>query len=255
MTLYLSAYQFLFSECDKMKRSISLLPLTAALLVSAAAPVLAGGMAEPVMEPVITPVPETPAEVEAWSGLYVGATLGYAFNGDDRLGIRDVASGEFLGDADNLKVSGANVGLRIGYRWQTGNWVIGPELGYEGGDISDSVTGTVANVEYTGESQVNSLLALRLKTGYVTQSDMMVFGTLGVGRADVDYRLNGLVGDYKTTGYILGLGVEKMLSTDWSLTGELEYVGLGKEERIFDDISTQATPSYTNVKVGLNYRF
>lgn len=238
-----------------MRRSITLLRLTAALLITFAAPVLAGGLAEPVFEPVVTAVPETPTEVATWSGLYIGATLGYAFNGDDRLGIRDAASGELLGDAGKMSPSGAQAGLRIGYRWQRGSVVFGPELGFTAADISDSASGVVDGIAYTGESTVSDLLALRFKTGFVTTSGLMAFGTLGVARASVDYRLNGLSADYTATGYIAGLGLEKAINDSWSLTGELEYISLGRETRTFGPVTTEATPSHTSVNVGLNYRF
>ena len=213
-------------------------------------PAFAGGPATP-------PEPAAPmaAPAETWAGLYAGATLGYGFNGDDRLGIRDAISGTQLGSAGDISVSGAEAGLRIGYRWQRGGLVFGPELGFSAADISDSASGVVDGVSYTGESTVTDLLALRFKTGFVTESDMLIFGTLGVARASIDYRLNGQAADYKTTGYIAGLGVEKAINTDWSLTGELEYISLGKETRSFGPVTTEATPSHTSVKVGLNYRF
>ncbi len=190
-----------------------------------------------------------------WAGLYAGATLGYGFSGDDRLGIRDAIRGTQLGDAGKMSISGAQAGLRIGYRWQRGSVVFGPELGFTAADISDSASGVVDGIAYTGESTVSDLLALRFKTGFVTTSGLMVFGTLGVARASVDYRLNGLSADYTATGYIAGLGVEKAINDRWSLTGELEYISLGKETRTFGPVTTEATPSHTSVNVGLNYRF
>ncbi|MFL9503529.1 outer membrane protein [Rhodopseudomonas palustris] len=213
-------------------------------------PAFAGGLAT-------TPEPAAPvaAPAEDWAGLYAGATLGYGFNGDDRLGIRDAISGTLLGDAGDISVSGAEAGLRIGYRWQRGGLVFGPELGFSAADISDSASGVVDGVASTGESTVTDLLALRFQTGFVTENDLLIFGTLGVARASIDYRLNGQAADYKTTGYIAGLGVEKAINTDWSLTGELEYISLGKETRTFGPVTTEATPSHTSVKVGLNYRF
>ena len=67
-----------------------------------------------------------------WQGAYAGITLGYAFGGDDDIGARPPGI-----DIGNAELSGANAGLRLGYRWQRDRWVVGPELAYVAGDISD----------------------------------------------------------------------------------------------------------------------
>ena len=43
----------------------------------------------------------------------------------------------YLGDIGELKLNGGNAGIRLGYRWQRGNWVFGPELGVEFGSVDD----------------------------------------------------------------------------------------------------------------------
>jgi outer membrane immunogenic protein len=239
-----------------MKYETMLATVSVAGLFGFASASLAGGLVEPVTEPaIVTPVAAAPKEAVSWEGLYAGGSVGYGFNGDDDVGIRPVATGTLLGDAGKLDVSGANLGVHLGYRWQLGTWVFGPELGYQRGDVSDTAGGTVGGTDYAAESTVSSLLALRMKAGVLVARDLLIYGQAGVARAEVDYRLNGTVGDYTTTGYTVGLGLEKKLGTDWSVLGEYEYVGLGKEERIFNDISTQATPSHHSVKIGLNYQF
>ncbi len=239
-----------------MKYETMLATVSVAGLLGFASASFAGGLVEPVAEPaIITPVATAPKEALSWHGLYAGGSLGYGFNGDDRVGIRPVATGTMLGDAGNLDVSGASIGVHLGYRWQVGAWVFGPELGYQRGDVADTAGGTVGGTDYAAESNVSSLLALRMKAGVLMRPDLLIYGQAGAARAEIDYRLNGAVGDYKTTGYTIGLGVEKKLGTDWSVLGEYEYIGLGKEERIFDGISTRATPSHHNVKIGLNYQF
>lgn len=217
----------------------------------------AGGAIAPVVE-VAAPVVETVAPVGNWQGGYAGVTLGYAFSGKDRYGIE--VPNDFQGDIGTMKLSGGNAGLRIGYRWQKDNWVFGPELAIEGGSIKDSVRGTAGGIEYEGESKIKNVISLRGKVGYTVRPDMLIYGIAGVARADVSYKLgladdDKLSADYKKTGYVVGLGVEKQLNDRWSVTGEYEYANFGKETREFEDVRTEATPKYNNIKLGLNFKF
>lgn len=214
----------------------------------------AGGYVPPVVETGVAPIIDTPAE---WQGGYGGLTLGYAFAGDDDVGVHTPTGS---GTPDDLTLSGVNAGLRIGYRWQRDRWVFGPELGFEGGDVTDDFT----TDGYDAKSKIKNVLALRFKTGYVLDNDMLVYGIAGVARAKVDYKTEGtgafgdidVNDDYSKNGYIVGLGVEKMLTERMSVTGEYEYANFGK--KTLDDgfgSSTKATPDYHNLKVGLNFRF
>lgn len=235
-------------------RAVRLTAPLAALTLGAIA-ANAGGYIAPVVETgVVAPVVETP--VSDWAGGYAGLTLGYAFNGKDEVGVDQSE----VGTPNELTLSGANAGVHVGYRWQKDRWVFGPELGYEGGNIKDSFS----TGGYDAESKIKNVLALRMKTGYLLDNGMLVYGIAGVARAKVDY---SVVGDgdsgaisvddsFSRTGYIVGLGAEKKLTERMSLTGEYEYANFGKE--VLEDglgASTRATPEFHNVKLGLNFKF
>lgn len=224
--------------------------VSAAALVAASA-AHAGGFAAPVVE--TEPVaPVVVTEAPAWQGGYVGAALGYATGGDDRVGLGNPDGTGPVPSIGNAGVKGPNLTLRAGYRWQRDRWVVGPELTYTGGDISDEF-------DYAGgkfETKVNNELSLRLKTGYLVQDDMMVYGIAGVTRGDFTYTEAGKDVDFDASGYVLGLGVEKMINARMSLTGELEHSYFGKTEvDLPSGFVTQATPEHTNVKLGLNFKF
>jgi len=203
----------------------------------------AGGYIAPVIEvePLVTAAP-------SWQGAYVGATLGYAFGGDDRIGNRP--PGADLGKAE---LSGANLGLRLGYAWQRDRWVYGPELGITGGSIKDSFD----TVDGRFESKANHMLALRLKAGYLVQDDTLLYGIAGWQRGDFTYDDLGTDVDYDADGYVIGLGVEKRLSERWSVTGEYEYANFGRTDVTLpvSGGASVATPEHSNVKLGVNYRF
>ncbi len=205
-----------------------------------------------------------------WQGMYAGSSVGYAFGGDDRYGISDQPGDDFSHDIDKFELGGANFGLRIGYRWQRGKFVFGPELGIEGGNINDDVSGLVYDANTgTGdhESKLKHAIALRMKTGYTVRDDVLVYGIAGVIRGKFNYNGSDVYTganagsdsysvNYNRTGYVVGLGVEKMINDRFSVTGEWEYANYGKEHlMIFDDVSTEATPDYHNVKLGVNFKF
>ncbi|UFS63946.1 outer membrane beta-barrel protein [Paracoccus denitrificans] len=240
----------------------------ASLALGTALAANAGGYTPPVVDTDVTaPVVES-APVGDWAGAYAGLTLGYAFGGDDRVGFTEVDTGTYLGDAGKLELGGANAGLHVGYRWQRDRWVFGPELSFEAGNIKDTITfdnqlGGSTDVS----SKIRNVLALRLKTGYALRPDLLLYGIAGIARADVEYKVAGTDGsggsmsesrDFKSNGYIVGLGVERKLSDRMSVTGEYEYANFGKTTRTFEvdgGVSTQATPDYHNVKLGLNFKF
>lgn len=233
-------------------KTFAITGLASALMLGAGA-ALAGGFVPPVVE--ATPIVVVAEPVGAWQGGYAGLTLGYAFNGKDRVGVTDTADGSFLGNIGEMKLGGANAGVRLGYRLQRDRWVFGPELGYEGGSIKDDTKGDIAGVSHDAESKIKSVLALRLKTGYLAKPDTLVYGILGFARADVDYRVDGFKDSYKADGYVAGFGVEKQLNEKWSITGEYEYASFDKKKMPFGDITSEATPKYNNIKVGANFRF
>lgn len=224
----------------------------ASLTFGAAAVANAGGYTPPVTEPVVAPI-IVDEPVANWAGGYVGATLGYAFGGDDEVGISQ--GGSLLGNIGSVDVSGANAGVRAGYRWQRDNWVFGPELGWEITDIRDDTSGMIGSTEVEADAKVKNVLALRFKTGYIVQPDTMVYGIAGWGRADIDYELGGEDVSYDADGYILGMGVEKMINDKVSVTGEYEYANFGKESLEAAGYTTEATTQYHNLKIGMNYRF
>ncbi len=231
-----------------------ILSLTAASVVAlgVAGAAQAGGYVAPALE--VEPVAPTvvAAPVGDWQGAYVGGTLGYAFNGDDRIG-RNAPTGDDLGLAE---ISGANAGLRVGYRWQRDRWVFGPELSIEGGNIKDRFDYVDGATSGTFELKVNWVAALKMKAGYEVQPGTLLFGTLGVNKGDFTYDNNGTDLDYDATGYVVGIGAERMINDRVSLTGEYEFNDFGRTDfDLTQGVRTQATPEFHNVKLGVNFKF
>ncbi|SDD91446.1 outer membrane immunogenic protein [Paracoccus isoporae] len=241
--------------------------LAAAAGICAATSVCAGGYTAPVggAAPEVVVVDDVNAGFD-WSGAYGGATLGYGFSGDDVVGISQGQTRLYT-SLGKMKLSGANYGLRAGYRtqqlWGERNWVIGAELGYDAGSVSDKLS----SGGYTADVEMNSVLALRFKTGLLNQAgNTLFYGISGIARADFDYAVTGTAGaagavsikdDGETTnGFIVGLGVERRFSDKWSMTGEWEYQRYDKKTLSdVNDRTTEATPDWHQIKLGVNYQF
>ena len=247
-------------------RSTILATLLASTTSIIAGSALAGGYTAPVQPPVIVAPIVEETVVGDWAGGYVGASIGYSFGGDDEIGFdyynNNAHSGREtkLGSADVKGVTGA---LQLGYRWQRNNWVYGPELSYEGGSV-DAEEDIVADGDAaTLTSEVNSIISLRFKTGYLVNPQTLVYGTVGVTHGDFDYTLasgdDKITEGYTRSGWSAGLGAERLINDRWSMFAEWEYRDFGKEDVQFGTdatyAETRATPEHHNIRVGVNYRF
>lgn len=228
--------------------------ILAAATVMTAGAANAGGYIAPIIQDEVPVIVAPVAAPLTWQGAYLGATLGYACCGDDRVGFHD-ANDNYLGDIGTLKIAGLNGGLRLGYRWENAQWVFGPELGYEIGKISDDLTYAAGTPAATASNDVNSVLALRFKAGRIVNDNTLVYGIAGVARGDFDYEVDSVTESFKANGYVLGLGAERRVSERLSVTGEWEYANFGSTDVQYTNGVTVATPKYHNFRVGLNYRF
>ncbi|MCJ8139441.1 outer membrane protein [Falsirhodobacter halotolerans] len=240
-----------------MARSIFVGTVVAAF----AMPAFAGGPVVVTPEPVVTPV-VVPPPPPSFAGGYVGAGLGYAFGADDEVGIRPLADapGSFprtvAGSAD---VNGAVANIHTGYRWQQpgSNFVYGVEAMFSAGEVSDF---TQEN-GYRAESKIKWAGTLRGQLGYTVRPDTLLYGFAGYSKARSEYKVVGPLGviDEKDDidGYVVGLGLERMLNDRWSVRGEYEYANYGKDEYVSDTgvYRTEATPEFSTIRIGVNYNF
>lgn len=245
-------------------RHSSFLAICAFGLVPGASGALAGGYVAPVADPVVVTTVIEAAPAGTWSGGYAGGSIGYAFGGDDEIGLDLIEGGtlvERANDLGSVDLKGLNAGLHAGYRWQRGNWVFGPELWVEGGSIDATDRISVADAtDVEVESSVNYIAGLQFKTGYTVDPQTLVYGTAGVTHGDFDYKLADMTESYSDTGYSLGLGVERKMRDNLSVFAEWQYRNFGKSEVTYDlgdgdAVLTRSTPEHHNIKVGVNFSF
>lgn len=123
-------------------------------------------------------------------------------------------------DDDNT----TDYGVRLGYDWQSGNWVYGVVGEYSKVEIDDNVTGfSTTPAAYHMRREIDGALALRARLGYA-YNDWLVYGTAGVVRADIERAFattNGAnsftpSGGDDGTGSQIGFGVERKTLSNWS---------------------------------------
>ena len=184
-----------------------------------------------------------------WTGFYAGANAGYAFGGDDSVGMNPG-----FGHVGDLSVKGMFGGLQAGYNQQMNNLVLGVE-----GDINLSgISDKDGTVRITMSDDVNYFGTLRGRGGFAADKALFyVTGGLALGSFDYEVTVPGAhINDtFSRVGYTYGAGVEYAFDDAWSMKAEYLFAGFGKKALSNAGVTTFATPSFHLVRVGLNYRF
>ncbi|SDJ44091.1 outer membrane protein [Aliiruegeria lutimaris] len=225
----------------------------AVALTAFCGPALAGGLAPSTPEP--QPIIEVNSGPTGFEGAYIGASLGYNFPGDDKVGVKGpgISGTDNIGDLD---MGGGSFAVQAGYRWDLNPAIIGVELGATFGNISADFD----NSEGEGENTVDYAVSLRGSLGWEATTDTLLYGFAGASHGQFDYSVERAAGgdiseEYGRTGYLGGFGVERNISDNWSLRGEYQYTNYGNEKLSNGGYSTEATPDYHSVTLGLNYSF
>ncbi|PRD55195.1 outer membrane protein [Phyllobacterium myrsinacearum] len=192
-----------------------------------------------------------------WTGFYAGVNAGYAFSGNDRVGFRE--RGNFLGSIGTLEDNGFLGGAQVGYNYQINNFVLGLEADFQGGDISDSISGPLGNLNFNAHSKIDWFGTVRPRLGYAFDRTM-IYGTGGLAYGNVKYSISDNVGnaasESKTrAGWVAGAGIEHAFTDHLTAKLEYQYINLGTHTVGNDFISTDATSDFHSVRVGLNYKF
>jgi outer membrane immunogenic protein len=214
-----------------------------------------------------------------WTGAYVAGIVGHALQPDDddeRIEFDtnlDGAFGEPVNTAaptanafspgfcggriDGLSPGGcpddegaAEFGLRAGYDWELGNWIIGGVGDLVFSDADDSVSAfSIAPARYTMTRELNWVVGARLRGGYLLRNNLLVYGTGGIAWADMDHLLSSTDtqstfaerGDDRLTGPQLGIGIEMNVGRSWRVAGEFIHTNLDD-----DDYRTRASGATPN---------
>jgi outer membrane immunogenic protein len=205
------------------------------------------------------PINDEPVYGQAysWTGLYIGANVGYGWSDADWQFAAASASTSHSGN-------GALLGGQIGYNIQVRQFVFGAEA-----DLSSSwIDGSTAcpDPSFNCGHSFNWMASVRGRAGVAVYGNRtLLYGTAGVAWADVDYTAKdaatgaqfGTGFSNTHVGWVAGAGVEHMLTQN--LTARIEYLYYG-----FDSVTAPAGAlggpasldlNTQTVRFGLNFKF
>jgi outer membrane immunogenic protein len=176
---------------------------------------------------------DAPGPVTVWSGFYAGVNGGGGWS-QDKLGY-------VPGFFDGVMPSGAFGGGQVGYNWQGprsfspftgyGSLVLGVEADLQGSDFEKRSVDTLGD---SFKAQLDYFGTLRARIGFAT--DRALFYTTGgfaYGGIRNDANIAGL-GNFSVNttaaGYVLGGGIETMVSPAWSMKLEYQYLNFGSND-------------------------
>jgi len=240
---------------------------TAALL--AAAPAMAAEV------PTAAKAPWQPPVVQAydWTGLYVGAHLGYAGGRSNWSAPPDLASSLNLDQPSDIFTGSGSYfgGLQIGYDFMLANRVVlGLQLdtsfpGFPRHGVSVGGTSIFSTPEIGLASYSETVLhsgTLRGRVGYAP-ANWLFYATGGFAWTYNQLTLTQLADDTTDSpflwrlGWVAGLGVEWAFAPNWTVNLEYLYTKYGNSSVMFPNAGLQFTSdlSLQQARASLNYRF
>ncbi|GAB1716338.1 MAG: putative outer-membrane protein precursor [Nitrobacter sp.] len=209
-----------------------------------------------------TKAPPMIAAIYDWSGFYIGANGGWGSAHDHRFNAAGVNLGSY--DAD-----GGVAGGQIGYRWQTGSWVLGLEAQGDWADLS----ARTQNLNNTANQIASKLDAFGLFTGQVgyAWNSALLYAKGGAAVVDQGFDFISNATGAKTAssgtdthwGATIGAGVEVGIAPNWSVAFEYDHIFLDRHDANFT--TAAGTPSAGNpyrtggdvdlVTARINYRW
>jgi outer membrane immunogenic protein len=218
-----------------------------------------------------------------WTGLYVGASAGYAWSGDGRVDLA-IQNGPQVPGVGTLDLSGPFAAVQAGVNWQHGRLVLGLEADLAAGHLDASFGPVAANAPgvliVSGKTDIHHLATVRGRVGF-THDRFLFFLTGGWAGADVRHRLTALdpgdpfsegedpdvtftfLSHGRRHGYALGGGLEWEMRERWSLKLEYLWIDLGRHTLTADGVgafvpvtaqSSDRLELHT-IRLGINLRF
>jgi outer membrane immunogenic protein len=161
--------------------------------------------------------------VFSWTGLYLGAQIGYAW-GTDSYTATSPLVGLFANNSYNP--NGVIGGAHVGYNLQIGQYVVGVEGDVDGTGYSKTFNGGFTTV--TTEIPVQGSIRARLG---VALDRALLYVTGGAAFAGFDNTYATFAGfdsiSKTRTGWTIGGGIEYALNTNWSIRAEYRYADFG----------------------------
>jgi outer membrane immunogenic protein len=192
-----------------------------------------------------------------WWGPYVGAEIGYGFDGGNRE--TELSGGTFDGFSRNYGLNGVIGGGFAGYNLQSGPFVAGVEGDFQGSDIHGGWSSTGS-----GSYQQNLpwVASLHPRLGWVWGDRLLLYGTAGFAFGDIQETDRYLGGfsfnrDQVRWGYTVGGGAEYKLWGPWNARVEYRWTSFttNTDNVPKSTISEETSTRFNQIEGGLSYHF
>jgi outer membrane immunogenic protein len=205
--------------------------------------------------PVYTKAPAYAAPVLNWTGFYIGANIGGAWNANNAFGV-----GGYTNSNNGSFIGGGQIGADYQF---APNWLVGIEANIDGVANNNN---TYTNGVLVASRNHDYLGSVTGRLGYVF-GPAVVYAKGGLGFTDTKYSLTTAAGTpiaftnsgNNNTGYTVGGGLEYMFAPNWSAKAEYQYFNFNKGLQY---ISAGAFPAGVTLndnvhtfKLGVNYHF
>jgi outer membrane immunogenic protein len=232
-----------------MSRSVKMISLVGCVLLASTTAFSADIASRPVYK-------AEPAPVQAWTGGYLGATVGYGWGeSTSTIAAIDTQLIPFFQSQGVIPTSlhpafkGFIGGGEVGYNWQVGRWVTGLEADFSYSALRGDVINYAPQVGAVPETLTSQSIELawfgtvRARMGYLATPDVLLFATGGLAYGQVKVS-TGLVPEPTTpcannaicsvgsasdvrVGWTVGGGLETRIASKWTAKIEYLYFDLG----------------------------
>jgi outer membrane immunogenic protein len=206
--------------------------------------------------PAAPPIYKAPGPVAApshdWSGIYVGAQVGYGWGQSS--GTQNADGTFFPVVPYTLDPGGALAGGHIGFNYQTGALVIGGEADIEASNLHGDTTISAFGQTYFFNVKADALASLRGRVGWA-HDRLMLYGTGGVAWGHVTTPPLDTLNGWRT-GWTVGAGAEYALPRDWSAMVEYRYTDLGRASSFDSNLNSTDDNklSFHAVRLGVSHK-
>jgi outer membrane immunogenic protein len=170
-----------------------------------------------------------PATGYNWRGLYAGLNAGYEW-------------GSITGSG--AEPSGLMGGAQIGYNWQSGAFVFGPEADIQASAADDTFAPYKFSNPWFG--------TLRGRVGFAL-NNILIYGTAGLAYGGITGEIAGLDESKSHIGWTGGLGAEVGFAPNWSAKAEYLYMDLS--DRVYSITGVNNGLEANILRFGINYHF
>jgi outer membrane immunogenic protein len=182
-----------------------------------------------------------------WAGWYVGLNAGYGWGRERREDVLPPVGGFWtpgVGFGDTLNPKDGVYGGQVGYNFQTGAWVFGLEANIEGANLREDKASIFFPATDSWHSKVLAIITATGRVGYAMNA-WLPYVRGGYATAKLKSRMddntpaaNYLENNSWYNGWVIGGGVEYMLTSNWILGAEYNYMNFGS--RTWTGVTTSA---------------